>query len=151
MKIKDFWTNYKIYAFILGIVTGTIIYNALGIDFSFEMIEQIKVNSFKDSYLYLIMINSRFWIISFIISFFKIKNKIILLIVYVQSFILAGMISISISSGNFIFLHGSVSALVKIATAILLFDERRPIINRFLSLVFLMVGTALENIFFVKI
>lgn len=35
MKNKLMWTNYKIYAFILGIVIGTIIYNALGIDFFF--------------------------------------------------------------------------------------------------------------------
>lgn len=150
MKIKEIWTNYKIYAFILGIVTGTIVYNALSIDFSFEMINQIKVNNFKDSFLYLIMVNLRFWIVVFVISFFKFKSKIIFLIIYIQSFALAGMISVSISSGNFVLLHGGVIAIVKMITAILLFDDKRPIINKLISLVFLVVGTAVENIFFIK-
>ena len=36
-------TNLKIYALILGIIAGTIIYNIFRIDFSFSMIKVIEI------------------------------------------------------------------------------------------------------------
>ena len=150
MKIKTIWTNYKIYAFIMGIVTGTMVYNALGMDFSFSMIHQIIVEDYWDTYYYLIMLNLRFWILVFCISFFTVKDKVILLIIFMESFVTAGMISMSIQSKNMLLLYGVPMAITKMLSAILMFDGKRPIINRVLSVVILIVGTALENFFLIK-
>lgn len=45
MNYKLAEKNYKIYAFIFGIITGTLVYNFLGIDFSFDNVENIKFNN----------------------------------------------------------------------------------------------------------
>lgn len=150
MKIKTIWTNYKIYAFIIGIVTGTMVYNALGMDFSFSMIHQISVEDYWNTYYYLIMMNLRFWILAFCISFFTVKDKVILLIIFIESFVVAGMISMSIQSKNMLLLYGVPMAIMKMLAAILMFDRKRPFINRVLSIVILIIGTALENFFLIK-
>ena len=150
MKTKTIWTNYKIYAFIIGIVTGTMVYNALGMDFSFSMMKRITVGDYWEAYCYLMMINLRFWILVFFISFFTVKDKIILLIIFIESFVAAGMISMSILSKNVLLLYGVPMAILKMLSAILMFDGKRPIINRALSIVILFIGTALENFFLLK-
>lgn len=147
---KSIWTNHKIYAFILGIITGTIVYNLLGMDFSFLVTDRIIVTNFWDSFLYLIMIHLRFWIIIFILSFFKLKNKIVLLIIFVESFLIAGFITITVLAGNCILLYEIPMAVFKLVCAIFMFNEKKPVLYRGFSLIILILGTVLENIFFVK-
>lgn len=149
MEFKNIWTNYKIYAFILGIITGTIVYNLLGMDFSFSMITGIAGTNFLDSFLYLSMINLRFWVIMLILSFFKIKNKIIVFIIFTQSFLLSGYITIAILNKSYILLYEIFIIIFKILCVIFMFNEKKPVLYRVLSLIILILGTGLENIFFV--
>ena len=39
--------NFKIYTFLLGIIVGTIVFNVISVDFSFEDIYNIKINDWK--------------------------------------------------------------------------------------------------------
>lgn len=150
MKNKLMWTNYKIYAFILGIVIGTIIYNALGIDFSFSMIKKIRVNDFKSSFFYLMADNLRFWVVVFIISFLKIRNKAEGIIIFFQAFIMAGMISLSIISNNMILLYGVPASISKIFATVLMCDNKRPVLYRVLSLIIMLVSSMAENFFIIN-
>jgi hypothetical protein len=150
MKTKSVWTNYKIYAFILGIITGTIVYNLLGIDFSFCSIEKITGLGFRDSLLYLLMINARFGILVLVLSFFRIKNKIIFFIIFIESFLMAGFITISILSGSPVLLYEIPMVVFKIICAIVMFQDKKRALCRILAFIILFVGTVLENIFFIN-
>ena len=150
MKVKSIWTNYKIYAFLLGIITGAVVYNLPGMDFSFTKINRIKGIDFWDSFLYLVMINLRYWLCIFVLSFLKIKSKIILLVIYVESFLLSGFIVITIGGGSNVLLSEIPLILFKILCALLMFSEKRPVLYRIVSLSILLMGTILENIFLIK-
>lgn len=145
MKFKAIWTNYKIYAFILGIVAGTIVYNLLGIDFSFSMYEKIQINSMWKSYVYFLIINLKFLVIVFGISFFEIKRKILPIIIFYQAFVLSGLITTMILSGSEICVYAITSVFIKIGAAIFMFNDSKPIINKLISVGVVLVGTLLEN------
>lgn len=149
MKFKAIWTNYKIYAFILGIVAGTLVYNVLGIDFSFSMYEKIRINNIWKSYMYFLTCNLKFFVIILAISFFDIKQKILLIIIFCQSFVLSGLITIMILSGSGICIYAIPSVFIKIAASIFMFDDSKPIINRLISTGIVLVGTMLENFFII--
>ena len=146
MNSKAIWTNYKIYAFILGIILGTIIYNLLGIDFSFDNISKIQFQNEIDSFIYILLHNLKFWIAVFILSFFRFKDKIVLLIIFYYSFIIAGIITVSINSQTLLLLHGCVESIAKILGLILMCDDTKKTKGRILSFVILFIGTFLENI-----
>ena len=150
MEFKDILKNYKLYAFIMGIIIGTAVYNILGTGYSFSMFSQVKTYDFWNTYIYLFVINLRFWIFAFVISFFKFKNKILVLIIFVQAFVMSGMITMAILSKNMILLYGVPMTVMKIISSVLLFDERKPIVNKILSVVIFIIGTAIENIFIIK-
>ncbi len=150
MKNRAIWTNYKIYAFILGIIAGTLVYNLMGMDFSFSMIHKIEINNFAKSYLYLLTNNIKFLVFIFVISFFKIKNKIVVFIVFNQAFILSGAITMSILSENIILLYSIPLIIAKMVSSIIMFHDSKPILNRGLSVAVIMIGVFIENIFLTK-
>ena len=78
MNYKLAEKNYKIYAFIFGIITGTLVYNFLGIDFSFDNVENIKFNNLFDGVIYVLLGDVKFLLGIFILSFFRIKDKIVI-------------------------------------------------------------------------
>lgn len=151
MKIKNIWTNYKIYAFILGIITGTVVYNLLGVDFSFANILKVKGTKFINSFMYFGMINLKFWIVVLALSFLKLKDQILFIIIFIEAFLLSGFISISITIESMVLFYEVPIVIFKIVCALLLFNERKPIFYKFISALFLVAGTVLENIFFVYI
>lgn len=150
MKVKSIWTNYKIYAFLFGIITGAVVYNLLGIDFSFTKINRIKGIDFWECFLYLVMINLKFWLLIFVLSFLKIKDKIVLFIIYIESFLLSGFIVIAIGMGNYVLLSEILMTVFKLLSTLFMFRQKQPVLYRMISLVILIMGTLLENIFFVK-
>lgn len=147
MKFKTIWTNYKIYAFILGIVAGTLVYNLIGVDFSFSMYKQIAISDFWKSFLYFLTCNARFLIIVFVVSFFEIRQKILPFIIFYQAFILAGLITIMISTKSYICIYAVPSVFIKIAATIFMFDNGKTVINRITGSLILIIGAALENFF----
>lgn len=149
MKVKAIWTNYKIYAFILGIVMGTLVYNLVGIDFSFSMYKKIEITNIWKSYLYFLTINLKFYILIFVISFLEIKRKILPIIIFFQAFALAGIITTIILSGNSICMYAILVIFIKIAATIFMFEDSKPILNRLISSMIVIIGTMLENFFII--
>ena len=50
-----FKKNLKIYTFLLGIIVGTIVFNVISVDFSFEDIYNIKINDFIGNFIFVIL------------------------------------------------------------------------------------------------
>lgn len=149
MKFKDIWTNYKIYAFILGIVLGTLVYNLLGVDFSFSMYKKIHINNFWNSYVYFLLNNLKFLIVIFVISFFEIKRKILPVIIFYQAFVLSGLITMMVLSGSRLCIYSMPAVIINIIAAIFMFNDSKPIINRTISVGIVVLGTLLENFFII--
>lgn len=145
MNFKVIWTNYKIYAFFLGIILGTIIYNLLGIDFSFDKIYRIEFEYYIDGFLFILLQNFKFWIAFLILSFFKIKDKIMLVIIFYYSFLLAGIITVSINAQTTLLLHGCIASAAKILGVVLMCDDVKKARGRIFSFAILFVGSFLEN------
>lgn len=150
MRIKTVGTNIKIYAFILGIVTGTIIYNFLNIEYAFSNIKSIAGINFLDSFMFLLMKNLRFLIVAFILSLFKAKDKIVVFIIFGESFLLAGNIVVMILNSAYVLMYDIPIIAVKIICAMLMFNEKRPLLYRMFSVIILITATVLENLFFIK-
>lgn len=149
MKFKDIWTNYKIYAFIFGIVFGTLVYNLLGVDFSYSMYDKIHINNFWNSYVYFLLNNLKFLIVIFVISFFEIKRKILPVIIFYQAFVLSGLITTMILSGSRLCIYSMPAVIINIIAAIFMFNDSKPIINRTISVGIVVLGTLLENFFII--
>ena len=115
MNIKALWTNYKIYGIIIGIVLGTIVYNMISIDFSFSNIHNIKNIDFLDSYVFFAINFLKFYILIFLISFFRVKEKVYAFLLAIESFKMAGSIVILIRMHNIMCATGIVESLFKIA------------------------------------
>lgn len=150
MKSKSIWTNYKIYAFILGIIIGTVVYNLLGMDFSFAKIHRIKGMDFLDSFLYLSMINLRFLIFVFIISFLKFKDKILAIIIFIESFLLSGFITIAIITKSTILLYETPITISKILCSLFMINENKQFFYKLVAVLILVVGIILGNIFLIN-
>ena len=149
MKLKAIWTNYKIYAFIMGIVAGTIVYNLLCVDFSFSMYEKIQIHNFWKSYAFFLVKNLKFFIIALVISFFEIRYNALAVIIFYQSFVLAGLITTMILSGNYICIYALPAIFIKIASAIFLFDISKPVLNKIISIIIILFGTIFQNFFII--
>ena len=63
MKSRLLWTNYKIYAVIIGMLVGTLVYNIIGVDFSFALIDNIHSENFGESYIFFLLQNIKYFII----------------------------------------------------------------------------------------
>lgn len=146
MNFKVIWTNYKIYAFFLGIILGTIVYNLLGIDFSFDKINKIEFEYYIDGFLFILLQNLKIWMVIFVLSFFRIKDKIILVIIFYYSFLLAGIITVSINAQTTLLLYGCAGAIAKILGGILMCDDAKKAKGRIFSFLILIVGSLLENV-----
>lgn len=151
MEIKTPGINSKICSFILGIIVGTIVYNLLNVQYSFTNINRISGINYLDSFLYLLMINLRYLAVIFVLSFFKSKDRIILFIIFIESFLLAGNIVIMILTGSYVLLYEIPANIFKIICALFMFSKKNPIVYRIFSLIILIVATALENLFFIKL
>lgn len=147
MNLKTIWTNYKIYAFILGVVAGALVYNIISIDFSFYMYEKISINDIWESYIYFLLQNIKFLLIIFVISFFDIRQHVLVAIIFFQAFVLSGLITTIILSGSTICIYSIPSVLIKIASSIFMFNNSKPIINRLISVLIILVGALIENFF----
>lgn len=149
MKFKAIWTNYKIYAFILGIVAGTLVYNLIGVDFSFSMYRKIDVTNVWRSFAYLFISNLKFFLIILIVSFFDIKRKILPIIIFYQAFTLSGIITTMILSESRICIYAIPAVFIKLASSMFMFEESKPILNRVISCAIIIFGTIVENFFII--
>ena len=133
MKYKLAEKNYKIYAFIFGIITGTLVYNFLGIDFSFDNVENIKFN--------------KFLLGIFILSFFRIKDKIVPVFVFYFAFVLAGIITVSVSSHTLLLVGAGIDTMAKIIGTVYMCDGNRKNVGRGISFLIFIISSLLQNFF----
>lgn len=146
MKIKSIWTNYKIYAVIIGLLMGTLVYNLIGIDFYYCRTDNIHNIKFGKMIIYLIISGIKFWIIILGISFLKYKRIVLFLIILVDSFFIAGCISISIIIKNIIYLYEVPNYVSKMFCSILLFKENKKIKDIILSILAILSGSFISSL-----
>lgn len=147
MNYKLAEKNYKIYAFILGIITGTLVYNFLGIDFSFNNVENIKFNNLFDGIIYVLLGDVKFLLGIFILSFFRIKDKIVPVFVFYFAFVLAGIITVSVSSHTLLLVGAGIDTMAKIIGTVYMCDGNRKNVGRGISFLILIISSLLQNCF----
>lgn len=146
MNFKALWTNYKIYGIIIGIVLGTLVYNMISLDFSFSCNQNIKIVDFTDSLIYILMNFLRFYVFVFIISFFRIKEKVYAVLLGLESFKLAGNIVILIKLHNILYISSAIEPVFKIAVLLFFIKNEKVIFHKLLALFILLAGAFAENI-----
>lgn len=146
MNFKVLWTNYKIYGIIIGIVLGTLVYNMISLDFSFSCNQNIKIVDFVDSLIYILMSFLRFYVFVFIISFFRIKEKVYAVLLGLESFKLAGNIVILIKLHNILYISSAIEPIFKIAVLLFFMKNEKVIFHKLLALLMLFAGALVENI-----
>lgn len=146
MNFKVLWTNYKIYGIIIGIVLGTLVYNMISLDFSFSCNQNIKIVDFTDSLIYILMNFLRFYVFVFIISFFRIKEKVYAVLLGLESFKLAGNIVILIKLHNILYISSAIEPVFKIAVLLFFIKNEKVIFHKLLALLILFAGAFAENI-----
>lgn len=146
MNFKALWTNYKIYGIIIGIVLGTLVYNMISLDFSFSCNQNIKIVDFTDSLIYILMNFLRFYVFVFIISFFRIKEKVYAVLLGLESFKLAGNIVILIKLHNILYISSAIEPVFKIAVLLFFIKNEKVIFHKLLALLILFAGAFAENI-----
>ena len=149
MKFNHIWTNYKIYAFCAGVLLGALVYNYIGIDYSFSAVTKLEGKDFLHSLIYSFIIQLKFAIFIFFLSFFRIRNKIILLIIFYEGFIMSGLIVLSVSLKVLFLLSGAVMSVFKIFSALMMFQPSKRVLNKIFSLLILAVGTIVQNFFLI--
>lgn len=122
-------------------------YNFLGIDFSFDNVENIKFNNLFDGIIYVFLGNVKFWLGIFILSFFRIKDKIVLVIVFCFAFLFAGIITVSVSSHTLLLVGAGIDAMAKIIGTVYMCDDNRKNIGRVISFLVLIISSLLQNFF----
>lgn len=146
MNFKVLWTNYKIYGIIIGIVLGTLVYNMISLDFSFSCNQNIKIVDFVDSLIYILMSFLRFYVFVFIISFFRIKEKVYAVLLGLESFKLAGNIVILIKLHNILYISSAIEPIFKITVLLFFMKNEKVIFHKLLALLMLFAGALVENI-----
>ena len=149
MKEQNNRKKQKIYAFIIGIVIGTLVYNLIGIDFSFFAIKRVIIHDFFKGYAYLLQNNIRFFMMIFILSFIKRKNEISLIFIFYQAFVIAGSIVVSIKTKNVLFLYTVPVAFTKILAVCFIFRDRKELMGHFIGMIVILIGVLLENFFII--
>ena len=130
--------NFKIYTFLLGIIVGTIVFNVISVDFSFEDIYNIKINNFIENFIYIIFYS--------ILMIIKEKNVVAAFLLFAQGLYFSGLITIIVYTQNYICICGIIILITKIAIILTLFNEmqlRKKVLYVFVTVI---MGGFLENI-----
>lgn len=147
MKFKTLWTNYKIYGIIVGIVLGTVVYNMISIDFSFSYIDSIRNIDFLDTYMYQFIRFLRFYIFILVVSFFNMKEKVYTVFLGLEAFKFSGNIVVMVRLHNMLCFGTVIEELLKIIILYLFMKEERPVLNRIVAFIMLLLGVLAETFF----
>ena len=134
--------NFKIYTFLLGIIVGTIVFNVISVDFSFEDIYNIKINDFIENFIFVILYLMKYSILMII----KEKNVVVAFLLFAQGLYFSGLITIIVYTQNYICICGIIILITKIAIILTLFNEmqlRKKVLYVFVTVI---IGGFLENI-----
>ena len=126
--------NFKIYTFLLGIIVGTIVFNVISVDFSFEDIYNIKINDFIGNFIFVILYLIKYIIFYSILMIIKEKNVVAAFLLFAQGLYFSGCIC------------GIIILITKIAIILTLFNEmqlRKKVLYVFVTVI---MGGFLENI-----
>ena len=118
-----FKKNLKIYTFLLGIIVGTIVFNVISVDFSFEDIYNIKINDFIGNFIFVILYLIKYIIFYSILMIIKEKNVVAAFLLFAQGLYFSGLITIIVYTQNYICICGIIILITKIAIILTLFSE----------------------------
>lgn len=141
-----FKKNFKIYTFLLGIIVGTIVFNVISADFSFEDIYNIKINDFIGNFIFVILYLIKYIIFYSILMIIKEKNVVAAFLLFAQGLYFSGLITIIVYTPNYICICGIIILITKIAIISTLFNEmqlRKKVLYVFVTVI---MGGFLENI-----
>jgi len=133
--------NFKIYTFLLGIIVGTIVFNVISVDFSFEDIYNIKINNFIGNFIFVIL-----YLIKYIIFYSILMIVVAAFLLFAQGLYFSGLITIIVYTQNYICICGIIILITKIAIILTLFNEmqlRKKVLYVFVTVI---MGGFLENI-----
>ena len=147
MKSRLLWTNYKIYAVIIGMLVGTLVYNIIGVDFSFALIDNIHSENFGESYIFFLLQNIKYFIIIMLLSLLKQNKKVLFVILCIQAYIASGAITLCIVLKKTFLITGAVGGLVKGIVADIYLDGQAGIKRILFLLMSIFIGTLIENFF----
>ena len=146
LTLNIFKKNLKIYTFLLGIIVGTIVFNVISVDFSFEDIYNIKINDFIGNFIFVILYLIKYIIFYSILMIIKEKNVVAAFLLFAQGLYFSGLITIIVYTQNYICICGIIILITKIAIILTLFSEiqlRKKVLYVF---VIVIMGGFLENI-----
>ena len=147
MKSRLLWTNYKIYAVIIGMLVGTLVYNIIGVDFSFALIDNIHSENFGESYIFFLLQNIKYFIIIMLLSLLKQNKKVLFVILCIQAYIAPGAITLCIVLKKTFLITGAVGGIVKGIVADIYLDGQAGIKRILFLLMSIFIGTLIENFF----
>ena len=145
MKSRLLWTNYKIYAVIIGMLVGTLVYNIIGVDFSFALIDNIHSENFGESYIFFLLQNIKYFIIIMLLSLLKQNKKVLFVILCIH--IASGAITLCIVLKKTFLITGAVGGIVKGIVADIYLDGQAGIKRILFLLMSIFIGTLIENFF----
>ncbi|MFQ9115790.1 hypothetical protein [uncultured Eubacterium sp.] len=147
MKSRLLWTNYKIYAVIFGMLVGTLVYNIVGVDFSFALIDNIHSENFGESYIFFLLQNIKYFIIVMLLSLLRQNKKVLFVILGIQAYIASGAITLCIVLKKTFLITGAVGGIVKGIVADIYLDGQAGIKRILFLLMSIFIGTLIENFF----
>ena len=83
----------------------------------------------------------------FILSFFRIKDKIVPFFVFYFAFVLAGIITVSVSSHTLLLVGAGIDTMAKIIGTVYMCDGNRKNVGRGISFLIFIISSLLQNFF----
>lgn len=146
MKIINKEYDKKIYAFLFGIIVGTILFNMTGVDFSFSDINKFQIIRFGKSYIFITLYLLKFLIFNYLLSFLSIKEKIYWIMSVVLGIEFSGIITMAVQSRKLFVIYGVVIVIIKALLVFTIFESEHSIKNITETIIFAIVGSLLTNI-----
>lgn len=121
--IEYIMKNFKIYTFLLGIIVGTIVFNVISVDFSFEDIYNIKNKWFYWKFHICNLIFDKVYNFLFNTYDYKREECSGAFLLFAQGLYFSGLITIIVYTPNYICICGIIILITKIAIILTLFNE----------------------------
>ena len=115
--------------------------------FQHENVENIKFNNLFDGIIYVLLGDVKFLLGIFILSFFRIKDKIVPVFVFYFAFVLAGIITVSVSSHTLLLVGAGIDTMAKIIGTVYMCDGNRKNVGRGISFLIFIISSLLQNFF----
>lgn len=148
MKIINKEYDKKIYAFLFGIIVGTILFNMIGVDFSFSQINKFHIISFGKTYIFILYYLLKYFIVYYLLSLLSTKDKIFLMLLAALGLKFSGTIIMTVQTGKFFVIYSIAIIVIKIVLLFKIFEKERTIKNMTEGIMLIIAGSFLTDILF---